>query len=74
MTDKHKVIFAVNDQYAELEMCMFCKRLPDICAPELCVHYEADYQGISCPGFEKVENVEESLLAALAARAKESRQ
>lgn len=62
---KHKVSFSVDGKTAALEICAFCKNLADINHPEMCAHYENDYEDISCIGFIKVDDVSKRLMEAL---------
>lgn len=64
---KHKVLFSVGGKTAALDMCAFCKNMADINHPEMCSHYENDYEDVSCMGFVKVDDVSKSLLDALEA-------
>ena len=66
----HMVNFSDSERSANLELCVFCERLKDINKPEACIHFEDDYEDVSCPGFIKVQDVSSRLMEALDARSK----
>lgn len=68
MKKKHLVGFSSQDKKANLELCVFCQQLQNINRPEECVHYENDYEDVSCCGFVKVEDVSTRLIEALEIR------
>ena len=54
MKKKHTVCFCDNGKSADLEICVFCKRMDDIGKPGECEHYSEKYDGCSCSEFIKV--------------------
>ena len=68
MKKKHLVGFSIQDKKANLELCVFCQRLKNINKPEECVHFEDDYEDVSCCGFIKVDDVSGRLAEALEIR------
>lgn len=70
MKQKHTVGFAMGEKFAELELCVFCQRMKDVCRPGECEHYAEEYDENSCSAFIKVENVSSRLFEALEARSK----
>ena len=68
MKKKHLVGFSIQDKKANLELCVFCQQLQNINKPEECVHFEDDYEDVSCCGFIKVDDVSARLAEALEIR------
>ena len=68
MKKKHTVCFSEGDVSADLELCVFCKRMEDISRPGECEHYSEKYDDCSCSEFVKVDDVSTRLSEALKVR------
>lgn len=68
MKKKHTVCFCNNGKSADLELCVFFKRMEDIGKPGECEHYSEKYDGCSCSEFIKVDDVGKRLSEALELR------
>ena len=62
---KHKVYFASQNRGAELELCMFCKRLTAIGEQNTCEYYADGYDDNVCSGFLNTDNAHVCLEKAL---------
>ena len=68
MKKKHTVGFAVGEKFADLELCVFCKRLKDLSIPGTCEHYSEKYEDCSCSEFIRTDDVPTRLFEALEVR------
>ena len=57
MKEKFRVHFRANGRTATVELCCFCRKVPDLKHPETCVHYADDYEDNECSGFVEVDDV-----------------
>lgn len=69
MKKKHTVFFSAGGKSADLELCVFCKRMKDISRPGECEHYSEKYEDCSCSEFVKVDDVSKRFLEAVDVRA-----
>ena len=69
MKKKHTVCFSVGEKSADLELCVFCKRIKDLSSSGECEHYSEKYQDCSCSEFIRVDDVSKRLVEAVEARA-----
>jgi len=68
MKKKHTVCFCIGEQNADLELCVFCKRMEDVSKPGECEYYAEEYDDCVCSKFDKVEDVSQRLRDAVEAR------
>lgn len=57
MINKHVMKCSGWGKSAELELCVFCKKLKSLHVVGECEHFMDDYSGNNCTAFEKVDDV-----------------
>ena len=48
---------ASDGRSIDMDLCCFCAHTSNLIRPVACPHYEDDFEGTSCVGFEKVDDV-----------------
>lgn len=66
MKDKFRLSLNHSDgRSADLELCVYCKRVSDLHDIGKCKYFSEGYVGHKCVAFDSVDNVEERTLEAL---------
>lgn len=66
MKDKFRLSFNHSDgRSADLELCVYCKRVSDLHDIGKCEYFAEGYAGHDCIAFDRVDNVEKRTLEAL---------
>ena len=72
MKEKHTMRFVASDSRSiDMDLCCFCARTSNLIRPVACPYYEDDFEGTSCVGLKKVDNISlriEMLLNFMGAR------
>ena len=62
MKEKHTMGYGTSDgRSIDMDLCCFCTRTSNLIRPVACPYYEDDFEGKSCVGFEKVDNVSQRI-------------